>query len=153
MVMQKMKRIVCVAVAAVLAGAVAEDVQLNPGTYRAAPGGGLLSTPQDMIKFFQMIARGGLAPDGRRLISAPLMEKWTSKQTPKCVKVGYSFGMKVDGKGSLSHGGAGGTWAEANVKTRKARLYMVNVQGSSKVAKSFRDDWMKKTALSAKKAK
>ena len=41
-------------------------------------------------------------------------------------------------------------FAEANVKTRKARLYMVNVQGSSKVAKSFRDDWMKKTALSAK---
>ena len=109
--------------------------------------------PLGMIKFFQMIARGGLAPDGRRLISAPLMEKWTSKQTPKCVKVGYSFGMKVDGKGSLSHGGAGGTWAEANVKTRKARLYMVNVQGSSKVAKSFHDEWMKKKALSAKKAK
>ena len=113
----------------------------------------LRSPPQYMIKCFQRIARAGLTPYGRRLISAPLMEKWAAKQTPSCVKVGYSFGMKVDGKGSLSHGGAGGTWAEANLKTRKARLYMVNMQGSSKVVKSFRSDWMKKTNLSAKKSK
>ena len=39
MVMQKMKRIVCVAVAAVLAGAAAENVQLYSVTYRAAPEG------------------------------------------------------------------------------------------------------------------
>ena len=69
------------------------------------------------------------------------------------MKVGYSFGMKVDGKGSLCHGGVGGTWAEVNVKTRKARLYMANMQGSSKAAKEFRSDWMKKTELSAKKVK
>ena len=126
--------------------------------YRAAPEGfpgAVLVTadadgaPHDMIKFFQMIARGGLTPDGRRLISAPLMAKWAAKQTPACVKVGYSFGMKVDGKGALSHGGVGGTWAEVNVKTRKARLYMVNMEGTSKVAKAFRDGWMKKTKLSA----
>ena len=110
---------------------------MEVGIYPEA-GGGLLSTPQDMIKFFQMIARGGLTSDGRRLVSEQLMEEWAKKQTPPCVKVGYSFGMKVNGKGKLFHGGVGGTWAEVNVKTRKARLYMANMEGSSKPVKAFR---------------
>ena len=119
---------------------------MEVGVYPEA-GGGLLSTPRDMAKFFQMVARGGRAPDGRVLISAPLMEKWAKKQTPPCVKNGYSFGMKVDGKGSLSHGGVGGTWVEVNVKTRKLRLYMANFAGKSKAAAAFKNDWMKSSKL------
>ena len=116
------------------------------GVYPEA-GGGLLSTPRDMARFFQMVARGGRAPDGRVLISAPLMEKWAVKQTPPCVKVAYSFGMKVDGKGSLFHGGVGGTWAEVNVKTRKVRLYMANFEGKCKAAAAFKNAWMKSSKL------
>jgi len=115
------------------------------GVYPEA-GGGLLSTPQDMIKFFQMIARGGLTSDGRRLVSEQLMKEWAKKQTPPCVKVGYSFGMKVNGKGRLFHGGVGGTWAEVNVKTRKARLYMANMEGSSKPVKAFRKAFVSEPA-------
>jgi CubicO group peptidase (beta-lactamase class C family) len=110
-------------------------------------GGGLLSTPQDMIRFFQMIARGGRAPDGRVLISDSLMREWAAKQTPPAVKTAYSFGMFVDGRGGISHGGACGTWGEANVKTRKARLYMVNFLGASKASRAFRGAWMKSTGL------
>ena len=119
---------------------------MEVGVYPEA-GGGLLSTPRDMAKFFQMVARGGRTPDGRVLISAPLMAKWAVKQTPPCVKVGYSFGMKVDGKGSLFHGGVGGTWAEVNVKTRKLRLYMANFEGKCKAAAAFKDAWMKSSKL------
>ena len=111
-------------------------------------GGGLLSTPQDMIKFFQMIARGGRTPDGKVLISEPLMREWTTKQTPPAIKTPYSFGMIVSGKGAISHGGACGTWGEANIITRKARLYMVNFQGKSKASKDFRENWKRQTTLS-----
>ena len=110
-------------------------------------GGGLLSTPQDMIKFFQMIARGGRTPDGKTLISEPLMREWATKQTPPAIKTAYSFGMGVNGKGGISHGGACGTWGEANIKTRKSRLYMVNFQGKSKASKAFRHTWEKSTSL------
>ena len=66
MVMQKMKRIVCVAVAAVLAGAVAENVQLNPGTHRAAPegfpGAVLVTADADGAPHFDCV--GEAAPEG-----------------------------------------------------------------------------------------
>ena len=119
---------------------------LNIGEHPEA-GGGLLSTPQDMIKFFQMIARGGRTPDGKVLISEPLMREWATKQTPPAIKNAYSFGMGVNGKGGISHGGACGTWGEANIKTHKARLYMVNFQGKSKASKAFRHTWEKSTSL------
>ena len=112
-------------------------------------GGGLLSTPQDMIKFFQMIARGGRTPDGKILISEPLMRAWATKQTPPAIKTAYSFGMAVNGKGGISHGGACGTWGEANINTRKARLYMVNFQGKSKASKAFHAEWKRRTELTS----
>ena len=118
----------------------------NVGEHPEA-GGGLLSTPKDMIKFFQMIARGGRAPDGHILISEPFMREWATKQTPPAIKTSYSLGMIVDGKGGISHGGACGTWGEANVKVRKARLYMVNFQGKSPASKKFRHAWEEATRL------
>ena len=69
------------------------------------------------------------------------------KQTPPAIKNAYSFGMGVNGKGGISHGGACGTWGEANIKTHKARLYMVNFQGKSKASKAFRQAWEKSTSL------
>ena len=122
---------------------------LNIGEYPEA-GGGLLSTPRDMIKFFQMIARGGRAPDGKIIIPEPLMREWAAKQTPPSVKNMYSFGMTVDGKGRISHGGACGTWGEANIATRKARLYMINCRGKTKASKAFRKEWMEKSRSSQK---
>ena len=118
----------------------------NVGEHPEA-GGGLLSTPQDMIKFFQMIARGGHAPDGKVIISDPFMREWATKQTPPAIKTPYSFGMFATGNGSISHGGACGTWGEANVATGKARLYMVNFQGKSKASKAFRHAWERETVL------
>ena len=102
-----------------------------------------------MIKFFQMIARGGRTSDGKILISEPLMRAWATKQTPPAIKTAYSFGMAVNGKGGISHGGACGTWGEANINTHKARLYMVNFQGKSKASKAFHAEWKQRTELTS----
>lgn len=112
-------------------------------------GGGLVSSPRDMIKFFQMIARGGRTRNGKVIISEPLMRQWATKQTGSALHVNYSFGMQVNGKGCISHGGALGTWGEANINTRKARLYMINFMGGNKALKKLRNDWEKETVLKA----
>ena len=114
-------------------------------------GGGLLSTPQDMIKFFQMIARGGRTPDGKTIIPEHLMRKFAEKQTPATVSTKYSFGMYVNGKGSISHSGALGTWGEADVKTRRARVYMINITGNRKKANAFFENWKRKSRCATDK--
>lgn len=113
-------------------------------------GGGLLSTPRDMVKFFRMIADGGKAPDGTVIIPAGLMKAWTTKQTPASVDNGYSLGMQADGKGGISHGGQWGTWGEANVRTHRARLLMVNFAGENAAYKAFKANWKKVTDLDSR---
>ena len=113
-------------------------------------GGGLLSTPRDMMKFFRMIADGGKAPDGTVIIPAGLMKAWAAKQTPNEVKNLYSFGMDTGRDGKISHGGQCGTWGEANVRTRRARLFMVNIQGGNAAYRAFRENWMKVTNLDSR---
>ena len=121
-------------------------------TYGAHPeaGGGLLSTPRDMIKFFRMIADGGKAPDGTVIIPPYLMKAWQTKQTPASSANRYSLGMNADEQGNISHGGQCGTWGEANVKTKRARLFMVNFGGKSAAYSDFRENWLSVTALSSK---
>jgi len=121
-------------------------------TYGEIPeaGGGLLSTPRDMIRFFRMIADGGKAPDGTVIIPEALMRAWATRQTPTNVTSSYSFGMHVDKSGNISHGGQAGTWGEANMRSRRARLLMVNVEGGCAGYKAFRDNWMKVTDIKSK---
>lgn len=167
--MQKMKRIVCVAVAAVLAGAVAENVQLYSVTYRAAPegfpGAVLVTADADGAPHFDCV---GEAAPGRRM--EPDTVFWMASNT-KGVLAALVLNLVSEGKLSLDDPVEKyfPSWKKLPVKNRPTlrmllchtsgldvfpkKLYMVNVQGSSKVAKSFRDDWMKKTALSVKKAK
>ena len=119
---------------------------LTFGTHPEA-GGGLLSTPRDMIRFFQMVANGGKAPDGTVIVPPWLMKAWLTKQTPASVSNGYSFGMDTDGKGKLSHGGQCGTWGEADATTKRARLFMVNVEGKCAAFSDFKRHWMSVTDL------
>ena len=117
---------------------------------RPEAGGGLLSTPRDMMKFFRMIADGGKAPDGTVIIPAGLMKAWTIKQTPASADNVYSLGMSAGRDGSLSHGGSGGTWGEANVRTHRARLFMVNIDGANAAFKAFKANWKKVTDLDSR---
>lgn len=61
--------------------------------------GGLFSTPDDVMKFYQMLLNGGLAEDGKRVMSEGAMRLITTKQTPACVPEWYSFGFSRAGNG------------------------------------------------------
>ena len=45
-------------------------------------GGGLFGTADDLCRFFRMLAAGGTAPDGRRILSTAAVKEMTRRQTP-----------------------------------------------------------------------
>ena len=94
----------------------------------AEGGGGLFSTPRDIIKFYQMLAARGIF-NGRRILSEKAIEILSTKQTPEGVSEPYSQGMWTDGIW-IWHGGAYGTEGRANIKTGEARVYMVQLSSS-----------------------
>lgn len=100
-------------------------------TRHAEAGGGLFSTVPDMLAFAQMVARRGLALDGRRILSERICEEWYRSQTPpsqagRKKKGGYSFGMEVvPDEGKIAHGGAYGTYLEANWKQGTCRVTFI----------------------------
>ena len=110
-------------------------------------GGGLFSTAHDVAAFYRMIARNGLAPDGRRILSERMVAEWAKSQTPASAGVSYSFGLKVNGS-RLGHGGAYGTFAEADRATGGVRVYLTQVHGGTgnAVTKRRFADWQKATA-------
>ena len=73
--------------------------------------GGLFGSPMDMIKFFAMIANGGVGLNGKRVLKSETVALWFEKQTPERVGERYSFGAWVSEDGlMMSHGGAWSTW-------------------------------------------
>jgi CubicO group peptidase (beta-lactamase class C family) len=58
----------------------------------AWPGGGAFSTAGDIAKFCQMFLLGGVAADGRRLLSEASVAAMTRKETGDAVREGYGFG-------------------------------------------------------------
>ena len=112
---------------------------------KAEAGGGLFSTPRDMIAFFAMIARQGMGPGGRRVLSEETIRLWSHRQTGLAAT--YSFGMDVgDETGRLSHGGAYQTFGEANCMTGAARLYFVQISGGNALSRARSDAWHRVTA-------
>lgn len=107
------------------------------GRYRALPqpydsadrfpsgGAGLFSTAQDLIEFYRMLAFGGTARDGRRVLpEKAVTEILAVRQTPKTVGTSYSLGLFVDGE-TIWHDGALKTTGYANPMRRQARLWMM----------------------------
>ncbi|MBQ3811421.1 MAG: beta-lactamase family protein [Kiritimatiellae bacterium] len=99
------------------------------GRYPEA-GGGLFGTPMDMVKFFAMVAGGGVGLNGRRVLEAETVALWFEKQTPDCVAERYSFGAQVSEDGRMmSHGGAWSTWGCAYRGSGIARVFFVQRAG------------------------
>ena len=94
----------------------------------AEGGGGLFSTPQDIIKFYQMLAHHGVY-QGKRILSEEAIQTLATKQTPDDIDFGYSLGLWVKGNW-VWHGGAQQTEGVANLKTGEARVYMVQLVGT-----------------------
>lgn len=103
-------------------------------------GGGLFGSPMDMIKFFAMIANGGVGLNGMRVLKEETVAFWFKKQTPECVGERYSFGAWVSEDGQMmSHGGAWSTWGCAYRKSGVARVFFVQYAGGeSKGYEKFR---------------
>ena len=115
---------------------VGEPCRVNPN-YRWLPqpydsadrfpsgGAGLFSTAQDLIEFYRMLAFGGVARDGRRVLpEKAVTEILAVKQTPKAIPTSYSLGMFVDGE-TIWHDGALKTTGYSNPTRRQARLWMM----------------------------
>ncbi|MDO4569117.1 MAG: serine hydrolase domain-containing protein [Planctomycetia bacterium] len=96
----------------------------------AEPGGGLFSTPQDLVKFFQMLAGKGVY-DGTRYLSESAVEQIATKQTPP--NISHAYGLCAFLYGAwFGHGGAYGNEAAANTQTGEVMIYMVQVGGVPK---------------------
>ena len=96
----------------------------------ANAGGGLFCAPEDMVKFYQMIAGGGLY-NGKRYLSEQAIDIMGSKQTPASRKEPYGLCWRVV-DGYMGHGGAGGTYASVYRKRGITILYFICMQGKSK---------------------
>ena len=114
----------------------------------AEAGGGLFSTANDLYRFFRMVANGGRAESGRRIISEKSMREWFAKQTPSSLADQYSFGMKVKpDKGDIGHGGAWGTLGWANWRNSTVRIYVVQVADEkNEDAKACKAEWERLSA-------
>jgi CubicO group peptidase (beta-lactamase class C family) len=78
----------------------------GPGRYCEA-GGGLFCTPVDLVKFYRMLAGGGVF-EGRRYLSSASVAELGKKQTPEGVEASYGLGFNTS-NGRVGHGGAYGT--------------------------------------------
>lgn len=103
----------------------------------AEAGGGLFSTPLDVMKFYRMLASRGVF-DGKRILSENAFEIFTKKQTPDSVSEPYALGMWIRDSW-LGHGGALGTDAKANFLTNQVWLFFVQIEGTA----PCKDAWLK----------
>ena len=103
-------------------------------------GGGLFGSPMDLIKFFAMVANGGVGLNGKRVLKSETVALWFEKQTPERVGERYSFGAWVSEDGlMMSHGGAWSTWGCAYRESGVARVFFVqHAGGESKGYEKFR---------------
>ena len=68
------------------------------------PAGGLFSTAQDVVRFYQMLLNGGEL-DGTRYLSEAAVEALTTRQTPESMKNSYGLGFVVTDT-TFGHAGA-----------------------------------------------
>ncbi len=107
-----------------------------PSLYDGSPryaegGGGLFSTAQDFIKFFQMLGGKGIGPNGKRILSEEAVGIMSAKQTGDSLNAQYGFGVTVNDI-SFGHGGAFGTQGIAYRDGSVVAVYMVAVAGLPK---------------------
>ncbi|MBR5626452.1 MAG: beta-lactamase family protein [Thermoguttaceae bacterium] len=88
------------------------------------PGSGIFSTANDLTKFFQMHAAGGVY-EGKRYISQESIDEMHKKQTPENVPNVYGLGSFIDNNW-FGHAGACGNqcWASTD---GLVRLYIVQI--------------------------
>ena len=92
----------------------------------ATPGGGLFSTARDVVRFCQMILRGGEF-GGQRLLSPQSVRQMTSRQTPDELE-SYGYGWQV-GEDGFGHGGAYSTKMTIDSQNGLISVFLVQHAG------------------------
>jgi len=95
----------------------------------AEPGGGLFSTPNDLIKFFQMLQGDGEF-NGKRILSEAAVKEIQTKHTGSLPNA-YGLGVTTN-NGVYGHGGALGTDTVVNTNNGRVLLYFIQHQGLKK---------------------
>ena len=96
-------------------------------------GGGLWTTATDQLKFYRMLMNLGVGDNGVRILKEETVKSLLATST-RPEKLGkYSLGLQADFKnGTMGHGGAFGTSATVNWKTKTLILKVVQVCGKNK---------------------
>jgi len=102
----------------------------------AEPGGGLFSTPNDLVKFFQMLQGNGEL-GGRRILSEAAVQEIRTRHTG-ALNIPYGLGV-VTNDGVYGHGGALGTDAQVNTNNGRVLLYFIQHQGLAKSEEAKRE--------------
>lgn len=115
-----------------------QNPSIDDGSPRYAEGGGgLFSTPRDLIKFFQMLGGKGVGANGVRILSEESVATIASKQTGDALADNYGFGVVVNDVW-YGHGGAYGTQGVVYRDGGLAAVYMVAVSGLPKQGEAER---------------
>jgi CubicO group peptidase (beta-lactamase class C family) len=96
----------------------------------AEPGGGLFSTPNDLVKFFQMLQGNGEF-NGKRILSEEAVKEIQKRHTDRTMSASYGLGVSTN-RGTFGHGGALGTDAIVNTNNGRVLLYFIQHQGIAK---------------------
>jgi CubicO group peptidase (beta-lactamase class C family) len=88
----------------------------------AEAGGGLFSTPNDLVKFYQMLLRGGEF-NGKRIIKEESVREIATKHTGSLPQ-DYGLGMNTK-NGVFGHAGAAGTESVVNPHVDRVFLYFM----------------------------
>src|SRR5208283_2415704 len=100
---------------------------LNDHKRQPMPAGGLFSTADDLARFCQMIASGGVWK-GKRYVSEAAVAQMTSKQTGDALKEAYGLGWSTGG-GTFGHGGAYATNMTIDPKRGLITIFLVQHAG------------------------
>ena len=91
-------------------------------------GAGLWTTANDQIKFYHMLMNLGLGDNGARILKEETFRKVLA--TSQVSGGNYSLGLTLWDDGWIGHGGAYGTNAGVNWKTKELKLWVVQQIGS-----------------------
>jgi CubicO group peptidase (beta-lactamase class C family) len=96
----------------------------------AEAAGGLFCTPDDLVKFFQMIANKGVFK-GKRILTEAAITEMGKKQTGEKVDEPYGLGWHVSDTG-MGHSGAYGTDSYVYTKEGLVVMYFIQQQNLPK---------------------
>lgn len=103
-------------------------------------GGGLFSTPLDLLKFYQMILNGGVY-NGKRILSEKSVQEMGSRQTPQREGVSpYGFGWVVSPE-YMGHSGACGSESRIYMKDGYILMYIAQEDGLKENKSAQSDFW------------